>query len=388
MKIKIKKISLLIALLFAAAPPAFSQWAILKSDADSLVRQGADYIYNIEFDKAHDCFQTVIERYPRDPAGYFLDAMIDWWKILLDDKNEKYDAQFLAKIDKVVQVCDVILDSNLADINALFFKGGALGYKARFYAQIRKSYISAVDDGVEGFNLLKRCIVIAPTNHDVMLGTGIYNYFSIALQEQYSFLKPVMQFFPKGDKEIGILQLKAAGKSARYASIEAKVVLLQLMYQFEKNYNEALQVSNELHTAYPNNPYFHKYLGRCYASIGDLINQELVWRDILNRFIEKKFGYDNKTAREAMYYIGTSLMHKGEWDMALRYFYKCDEVSRLLDSDGPSAFMALTNLRIGKIYDKQGKRKYALMQYEKVLKMKPFQSSHDEAKRYSANPYK
>lgn len=366
---------------------ANAQWAIMKSDADSLVRRGADYIYNVEFDQARACFNKVIQLYPKDPAGYFLDAMIEWWRIVLYPNDTRYEKAFLDKIEKVVAICDAILDSNLADINALFFKGGALGYRGRFFAQ-KKNWVPAADNGQEAYSILMRCMKIAPGNHDIMLGTGIYNYFAQALTESYPILKPIMRFFPKGDKEIGILQLRAASNNARYASVEARVVLLQLLYQFERNYREALNVALELQEKYPNNSYFKKYAGRCYAALGDLANQETVWRDVLNNFIDKKPGYDNNAAREALYYVGAALMERRELEMALRYFYKCDEASRLLDRDGPSGFMVQTNMRIGKIFDLQGKRKYAVMQYEKVLKMKESGSSHDEARRYLNNPYR
>ena len=71
---------LFIIVFFLSATASFSQWAILKSDADSLVRQGANHIYNVEFDSAEVAFQQVIERYPEHPAGYFLQAMVDFWR--------------------------------------------------------------------------------------------------------------------------------------------------------------------------------------------------------------------------------------------------------------------------------------------------------------------
>ena len=65
----------------------------MKSDADSLVRVGIQYIYNVEFDRAHECFVKIINLYPEHPAGYFLDAMIDWWKITLFRDTKIYDHQ-------------------------------------------------------------------------------------------------------------------------------------------------------------------------------------------------------------------------------------------------------------------------------------------------------
>jgi tetratricopeptide (TPR) repeat protein len=374
------------ALFFVSSEKSFSQWSILKADADSLITLGADYIYNLQFDNASAAFQKVQSIYPDHPAGFFLDAMVEWWKITLFRSTEKYDKVFLSKIQKVIDKSDKLLEQNPFDLTGLFFKGGALGYRGRFYV-IRESWLKAAQDGKEAYDILIKCQQTAPNNHDIMLGTGIYNYFAAALPEQYPAVKPLMAFLPNGDKKIGLLQLEAASRNARYASMEAKVVLLQIYYQFEKNYYETIHLGEDLVKKYPNNPYFQRYLGRAYVSTGMRDKWEPLWRDILVRYINNQPGYDDMTAREALYYIGLALMQKGDYTMALKYFYKCDEACRKVDKDGPSGFMSATNINIGKIYDLQGKRDLAKKQYQKVLSWKDVSDSHREAQKYMNKPY-
>lgn len=378
--IKYTLITLFLILSFSKRSSA--QWSIMRSDADSLIRLGSDYIYNVKFDSASACFHQVIQKYPNNPAGYFLDAMVEWWKIRLFRETTNYDNVFLKKIDKVIDICEIRLDSNQADITALFFIGGAYGYRGRFYA-IRKSYINVANDGRRGYNALTECWKLAPGNHDIQLGTGLYNYFVIAFVEKYPILKPLTAFFPNGDKKIGILQLKSAAKYARYDAIEAEDVLLQIYYQFEENYSEALKIAEKLNFRFPDNPYFHRYLARCYIIKGYSYRNkaESSWREIIKRCIRKKTGYDRLTAREALYYVGYLLMLKGNNKTALKYFYKCDEASRYVDKDGPSGFMVKTNLHIAKIYLKLGKKKYAIKQYRKILNMKDYDGSHKIAER-------
>ena len=138
---------------------------------------------------------------------------------------------------------------------------------------------------------------------------------------------------------------------------------------------------------YPNNPYFHRYLGRAYVRMGDNSLFENTWREILKHCMDKKHGYDRLTAREAMYYIGLALMRKKQLDEALKYFYKADEGARVMDKES-TGFMVNTNLYIGNIYDIQGKRQLAIKQYQKLLKMKDFDGSHSKAQRYIKNAYK
>jgi len=362
-----------------------AQWPIITTDADSLIQLGAGYIYNVEFDKARGYFSEVMNKYPEHPAGYFLDAMIEWWKILLYRDTKEFDNEFLNKIEKVIEVSDAILEQNEFDIKGLFFKGGALGFRGRFWA-LRESWIRAASDGHEAFNILMECWKTAPGNHDIMLGTGIYNYFAEAIPEKYPYLKPLLTFLPPGDKVMGIKQLQACSRHALYSGVEAEVVLMQVYYTFEKNNSKAMEMAEYLSGKYPRNPYFQRYLGRTYVINGLADEWEKVWRNILNNYIAKERGYDVMSAREALYYIGMALMRRSDYDMALKYFLKCDEACRVLDDD-PSGFQVQSNLYIGKIYDKKKKRDLAKKQYEKVLNWDDNGGSHSQAKRYLKNPY-
>jgi tetratricopeptide (TPR) repeat protein len=362
------------------------QWIAMRADADSLVREGIHAIYNTDFERANSNFTRVIQLYPSNPAGYFLDAMIDWWKIHLERRNLANDRSFLEKIDRVLNVCNANLEEDKFNVASLFFKGGALGFRGRFHA-VRENMFSAANDGKEAYDILIACQKIAPSNHDIMLGTGLYNYFAVALPEKYPMLSPLMMFLPSGDKRIGLLQLNAAMRQARYAAVEAQVVLLQAMYEFEKDIPKAKELARSLHERYPRNAYFHRYLGRILIQAGPADSAESMWRQILINHMDKKFGYDKLAAREALYYIGLMRMIAGDLQWALTYLYKSDEANKHLDED-PSGFMVRANIKIGQIYDLQGKRELAIKQYDKVLLWKDVGGSHSDARRYKQEPYK
>jgi len=360
-----------------------AQWSILKSDADSLILKGADYIYNCQFDNAEDAFKEVINRYPDNPAGYFLDAMVEWWRIATFRNSQSYDKKFLNKIQNVISMSEKLLEEDPTNLSALFFKGGALGYRARYYV-VRKSWFNAATDGYNAFNILLECYKVAPQNHDIMLGTGIYNYMAEMIPQEYPAIKPLIVFAPRGDKNLGILQLKAAANHARYSSVEAKVVLLQIYYDFEKSTKEALEIAKELNQRYPNNPMMHRYLGRALVSEWKLDDYEKTWRDILKRYIDKQPGYDLETAREALYYIGSALIYRKNFDLALKYLYKCDEASRKIDKE-PTGFMIMTNVKIAQIYSNQGKKSLVKKQADKLLNWDDYRGSHAEAKKLLDN---
>lgn len=372
--------------LFVNAITAKSQWAIMLRDADSLVLLGADYVYNLEFEKAAAQFKQVQQKYPLHPAGYFLDSMIEWWKIALNNEDKSNDKVFYNKIDKVIQVCDKILDTNAYDINALFFKGGAIGYRARLKT-LRDEWFQAIQDAKEALDILRRCQQLAPFNHDIMLGTGLYNYFSVKFPEEYPILKPLMVFLPNGDKRLGLFQLRAAARNARYASVEAKVALLQIYYSFENDNYEALQIAQELTEKYPNNTYFLRYLGRVQVRLGMILDYENTWRTVMNKVTENQAIYSNSVAREATYYIGLALLYRQDYNTSLKYFQKSLEGSKIIDNK-PTGFLSYTLIKIGNNYDAMGNRSEAIKYYKQAYDLPDFNDSKKIAKRYLDTPYK
>ena len=132
---------------------------------------------------------------------------------------------------------------------------------------------------------------------------------------------------------------------------------------------------------------FFRYLGRCLVSTGYLGEANDIFIDIIHRYTQHQIGYDMYDAREAYYYIGKFEFLAGRFDAALKNLYACDEISRILDKEESSGFMSLANLIIGMIYDVQGKRYYATEQYKKVLAMKEYENSYQDAEKYLQQPY-
>jgi hypothetical protein len=49
--------------------------------------------------------------------------------------------------------------------------------------------------------------------------------------------------------------------------------------------------------------------------------------------------------------------------------------------------MSMANLKIGMVYDMQGKRDLAIVQYRKVRDMKDYQGSRAQAEQFMTTPY-
>ncbi|MDH4070380.1 MAG: TTC39/IML2 family protein, partial [Ignavibacteria bacterium] len=348
---------------------------------DRIALQGIEKVYNLEFGAADTLFRGLIASNPSHPAGYFFLAMVDWWRIMVDREDTRYDDRFLEALDHVVGMCDDLLDEDENDVDALFFKGGSLGFTGRlsFY---RNDWFGAASAGRRALPLVQTAFAADPGNYDIYLGTGIYNYYASVIPELYPVAKPLLLFIPPGDRETGLSQLRLAASKGKFAGVEARYFLIQINLLYEKNYAEALSLSLELHERFPRNMLFHRYVGRTYVMMSNYAMAREIFHEIVLRRKAEWPGYDIKLEREAEYYLGLCGLQTGSFATGIDHFIRSDRLSAIIDQDGPSAFMVLANLHLGKIYDAQDRRDMAIVQYEKVLEMTDYQDSRAQAKQF------
>ncbi|MHB1686628.1 MAG: tetratricopeptide repeat protein [Ignavibacteriaceae bacterium] len=355
---------------------------------DSTVSAGIKQIYDIKFPEAEKTFRGLIADYPGKPQGRFFLAMVDWWKILLDHDNESYDDVFFQKIEDVIYQCDQILKQNPNDVNALFFKGGAIGFRGRLRA-FRESWLKAADDGREALPIVEHAAKLDPKNVDVQLGFGIYNYYAAVIPQRYPLMKPLMIFFPSGDKQKGIDELTNVAMNGKYAKYEARYFLMTLYFYYENNSFKADDFAKMLTDDFPDNPVFERWRGRIAAKRGDYFNASKIFSDVLIKADKNYTGYNNPNARrEATYYVAFEYRNLNQLDSAITYFKECVNFSKQVDVKEASGFLINSYLYLGMLYDLQGKREKAVEYYKKTLDFKDYNNSRALAEKYLKSPYK
>ncbi|MBP7542929.1 MAG: hypothetical protein KA747_04920, partial [Ignavibacteriaceae bacterium] len=378
---KMKKNKILYLFLIALSFQSYSQ------TVNTIIDEGIKDVYSLNFTAAETKFRTLLRDNPKSPAGLFYLSMIDWWKILVDLDDESKDDLFYKKLDDVIYVCDEILDDDPNNIDALFFKGGAIGFRGRLHA-LRESWLKAADDGREALPIVNRVLKIQPGNADILLGTGIYSYYVSVIPDEYPAVKPLLIFFPSGDKDLGIKDLKRVAEKGRYAKYEAQYFLMTLYQEFEKDPNSSEKYAKMLTDQFPDNPVFLKWRGRAAVMRGDYPLIKEIYTHLYKGASEGKFGYSQKVKRETTYYLGFYYKATAQWDSSLVYFKEAVDLSKKIEKGDASGYYVNSLLYQGMMHDKLLQREEAIKCYYAVLELKDYSSSHKLAKLHINEPYK
>lgn len=355
---------------------------------DSLITIGINQIYNVKFERADSTFKTLRDKFPNDPAGIFFLSMIDWWRILLNTTVEKYDDKFLEEIDLIIEKCDSILEKEPNNVDALFFKAGAIGFRGRLRA-LRFSWFKAADDGRKALPIVEKVMALEPNSNDAIFGLGLYNYYAAILPEKYPILKPIMIFMPSTNKDEGIRQVKRTAEKGRYAKYEAIYFLMLIYFTDENKPFVSYKYSKILTKDFPDNPIFEKWEGRIAAKIGNSLRASEIFKDVLLKGQKKMTGYtDDITKREASYYVADRYWKENKIDSSKMFFEQSLKYSKVIDKGKESGFYINTLIYLGMINDVQNNREAAIEYYNRVLDLDKYKQSHQLAEKYLKNPYK
>ncbi len=324
-------------------------------------------MYNMDFDQAERQFKYLKKQYGWHPLPDFLLGLCYWWRLVPQgEMGSKWDQLFLAQMDSA-QVKAHRLYDEVNQIEGAFFLAAAYGFQGRLYAD-RGQYLKA---SLAGKNALKYLNIGKDEENfspELLLGKGLFNYYAQWIPEHYPMLKPIMTFFPKGDKSVGIAQLKETSRNAFYARTEAQYYLLRILYEEEQNLSEASQLAAYLTNLYPNNSYFQSYYGRILYRLGKQSESIAVFESILERIHAEQEGYEYNTARYATYFLGNIWKARGDLTKSKKYFKESVKYAALANAT-EKGYYFYSLLHLGEIAVLEKEFDLALQYFKKVRKV-------------------
>ena len=221
------------------------------SAVHAITLRGIDKFYRLDNDAALRHFDSVAVLAPGDPRGHFFRSMVHFSLYALDRDHRYFDI-FMAESDKVIAVCERLLDQNDGDANAKFYLGGIYGYRGLAW-QTEGSLVTAVKEGREGYKLLEEAVEQRPDLYDAQMGFGLFRYLVAKAPRSLHWMLKLMGISP--DLEGGLRMLKAASEHGIYTRNEAQLYLAQFLFS-EQRQDEAFTHLDQLVARYPENTLF------------------------------------------------------------------------------------------------------------------------------------
>ena len=322
-------------------------------------------LYNYKFYEADKEFRWLRLRYPNHPMPYFLMGLAEWWKIVPNTEVTDYDDKCLAYLDSTITKAEELHDRKDDNVEASFFLAAAYAFKGRLYSE-RKKWTKATFAGKNALKYFEKCKGYGDLSPELLFGDGLFNYYAQWIPQNYPLLKPILVFFPKGNKQQGIQQLEKTSNNAFYTRTEARYFLLQI-YSMENQYDKAYDLAKYMTQQYPDNPFFERYYARAAFVRGLTGEAEAASKSILNKIGQSRAGYEGVSGRAAAYILAYINYHYyRNLPVARQYYQQSIDFAKQTNSFDAGYYWASV-LALGKIAAAEKNFEQANAYFKEVL---------------------
>ena len=328
-------------------------WLLLDKNIQQELDGAVHNLYNFKYDRAEKQFRSLRRRYPKHPLAYLMLGLNTWWKIRPTSFQTKiYDRTFFAYMDTAVTKAEALYRADKHNYEATFFLAAAYGFSARLHAE-RHDWRLATVSSKRSLTFVQKSQEANGLSPEFLFGQALFNYYAVWIPDNYPLLRPVLLFFPKGDKKLGLQQLRTVSSTAFYTAIEAKVFLMGILKNEESNSAEALPVARELAATFPDNGYFQRFYALLAYDQGDFSECERVSREILEKINQGLPGYEPISGRYASYFLGYLMQYRYRDVAKARDYYQRCIVFSESSGDVNGGFYLFANANLARLADKE-----------------------------------
>ena len=369
---------------------------------NSLVDEGYEHFYNLEYDQALADFDQAIAKDPNDPDLHnhaaetvvfhemFRDGALE--SQLVTGNNSllrraklnplpETQRRFLGEIQKALDLEQARLRRNPNDTVALYAMGITYGLRANYYFLVQKDWVSALHDSTTARKAHNRVSELDPSNVDARLVQGLHDYVVGSLPAMYKMFGFLIGFH--GDKDRGIRTVEQVAAHGSLDRIDAEIFLAAI-YRRERQTAKAVPLVESLIARFPRNYLLRFEQAGMYAALGDGKRAIAYVQQVAQLKTQGAPGYARVPWESIYYQLGTIQFWYGDLDGALDNMQKvaahADEVDL---NTGVLAWM-----RIGQIYDLKQRHGQAIEAYKKAMAYAPEAEAARESRRYISSPYR
>lgn len=357
-----------------------------------------DHFYNMEYDRAIQEFERILEKHPNDPfaVNHLLTAVLmrDLYETgsmnTGDYTNDSFigrtprptDPKIKARIKELAHRAENLeeqeLKANPNDVNAIYCRGVTRAQFAVYTGIVERAWFSALRNAVGARHDHERVLELDPDYVDAKMVVGTHNYVVGNLPWTVKVAAAIAGL--SGSKEKGLAYLREVAHSDGENSVDAKVVLT-LFLRREHQYDEALGYMQELSARYPHNHLFPTEVANLQRAAGHLDEAEADYRKVWQNGREGK--YDNLHYELAAWGLGELLRSKKDYTGAAAAY----ELVNQAPNPDPDTLQK-ANLAAGEMYDLLQKRDLAMKKYQTVLAGNANTGPADQARRYIREAYR
>ncbi len=357
-----------------------------------------DHFYNMEYDRATQEFEKILEKRPNDPfaVNHLLSVVLmhdlyDTGAMNTGDyANDSFigrtprptDSKIKDRIKELDRRAEELeeqeLKANPKDVNALYCRGVTRAQFAVYTGLVERAWFSALRNAVGARHDHERVLELDPDYLDAKMVVGTHNYVVGHLPWSVKVAAALAGL--NGSPEKGLAYLREVAKSNGENDVDAKVVLT-LFLRREHQYEEALGYMNELSVKYPKNYLFLTEVANLQRAAGRLPEAEAVYRKVWQNGREGKYG----TLHYELSAWGLGELLRSEKNLAgAAAAYQLVNEAPNPDPD----ILQKANLAAGQMYDLMDKRDLAMKSYQIVLTGNANTGPADLARRYIKEAYR
>jgi tetratricopeptide (TPR) repeat protein len=394
---------LVLCLLLASGIPAVSQSRAVSAIHPGVARDAQteaafDHFYNMDYDRATQEFEKIVEKHPNDPfaVNHLLTSVLmhDLYDTGAMNTGDYTNDSFIGRtprptkpevkerIKQLVRRAEDLeeqqLKANPKDADMLYCRGVSRAQFSVYTGLVERAWFSALRNAVGARHDHEKVLELDPSFVDAMLVVGTHNYVIGHLPWSVKVAAALAGL--SGSSEKGLAYLRDVAKSDGENAVDAKVVLT-LFLRREHQYDEALGYMNDLSSKYPRNHLFLTEVANLQRAAGRLQEAEAAYRKVWQNGREGKYG----TLHYELAAWGLGELLRSEKNLA-GAATAYDLVNEAPSPDPDVRQKA--NLAAGQMYDLLQKRDLAMQKYQTVLAGNANTGPADQARRYIKEAYR
>lgn len=387
----LKKISIIISfvLCVSAAMQVFAfdtRGAELRTgNYQAHLMEAIDKSFNLDEAGADTSLKKAMELEPDNPTGYAMEAMLHMFAYEMCfslEKRQKEKEAILYFSDEAVVRGKKRIAKNPKDSQAYVAMALAKIVKVN-WAVKEKRYIAMTQETRNIWHYLEAAKSCDPNNYDADFLMGLMHYHIDHFAGMTGFLSSWL--ITEGDRQKGLAEIRTAAQKGYLLREMARVELVSVYLNYEKQPSKALPIAQELRNKFPNDYNFHFIYATALLELSRFAEAEAMAAQIEKNISSEVPPFIPELQPRYYQLMGRIHFKRGEYGRAESYFQKAIQDKSFYNNRTQARSM----LYLGMIHDIRKEHKYAKDYYKRVLKIEGADgAARIDAKGYLQTPYR